>query len=122
MNLRIPLERLPVDARERHARLRDYFCDRDAEAIRAERDWSLTLYWPSDPYRHVDLDLSDNLADWGCGLSDMPLAVRRQGRVTTALYDTWSGGRWRLDLIAPYLGGSRTLFLNSGLPARAKLA
>lgn len=92
--LQIPRERLPEDQRARHARLRDYFCDRDADAVADGDEWRLNMHWPADPYRHVDPALADNLAPWDCGLGGMAQAVRRQGRVTTALYDTWTLVSW----------------------------
>lgn len=106
--MRVPRVRLPEDPRARHARLRDYFCDRDAEAVADGDGWLLNLYWPDDRDRHVDPSLADHLASWGCGLGGMAHAVRRHGRVTTALYDTWtlvSWSRWAaasgIDSAAP---------------------
>ena len=90
----LPRDRLPEAPHARHARLRDYFCDRDAEATPENGGWRLDFRWPDEPERHVDLTLSKHLQDWGVGLGQMVEAVRRHGRVTTALYDTWTLVSW----------------------------
>lgn len=90
----LPWDRLPEDPHARHARLRDYFCDRDAVATPEAGGWRLELRWPDEPERHVDPRLSDHLRGWAPGLGQMVGTVRRQGRVTTALYDTWTLVSW----------------------------
>lgn len=94
--LHLPPERLPVSAAERHAALRDYFCDKDADATRTSEGWSLSLRWPGDLERHVDPQLLEGLAWWneGVKLESMALARRRSGRILTALYDTWTLHSW----------------------------
>lgn len=93
--LRIPLERLPENAADRHAALRDYFCDKDATAVRDHDSWDLTLAWPEGEERHVDPRLDVGLRMWG-GISreQMALAQSRSGRVLRALYDTWTLQSW----------------------------
>ncbi|WP_201765244.1 hypothetical protein [Phenylobacterium zucineum] len=56
--------------------------------------WRLDFRWPDEPERHVDLMLAEHLEGWAPGLGQMVEAVRRQGRVTTALYDTWTLVSW----------------------------
>jgi hypothetical protein len=94
--LRVPLERLPSSPAERHAALRDYFCDKDAEAQADGSAWNLTLTWPNDDERHVDPRLDEGLAWWGQGITrrTMVRARRRSGRVLSALYDTWTLHSW----------------------------
>jgi hypothetical protein len=92
--LRIPRSQLPENAHARHAFLRNYFCDRDARATSDGDWWQLDFFWPDDPDRHVDPKLSEHLATWSVGLGEMAQAVRRQGRMTTALYDTWTLVSW----------------------------
>lgn len=94
MMLRVPRGRLPEDAHARHAVLRDYFCDRDARATSDGDGWQLDLFWSDEPERHVDPELGQQLGAWNVGLGEMAQAVRRQGRMTTALYDTWTLVSW----------------------------
>lgn len=95
MMLRVPLERLPEDAAIRHGRLRDYFCDKDAEAVRDGDAWELRLGWPGGEDRHVDPDLVIGLRLWdGIAREEMAMAQRRSGRVLRALYDTWTLHSW----------------------------
>lgn len=95
MTLRVPLDRLPKGGAARHARLREYFCDRDATAVREGDAWRLDLAFPDDGERHVDAAIPGALAEWpGTGLGSMALAHRRKGRVMTALYDTWTLVGW----------------------------
>ena len=95
MDLRVPFERLSEDAAERHGKLRDYFCDKDAEAVRNGDGWELKLFWPGGEERHVDPKLEEGLRLWdGIGLDQMVLARRRNGRVLRALYDTWTLHSW----------------------------
>src|SRR3546814_17637831 len=90
--LRVPLDRLPVAPLERHAALRSYFCDKDAEALDDGSGWSLELSWPDGHERHVDPRLDEGLAWWGEGVtrSSMAMTSRRDGRILSALYDTWT--------------------------------
>lgn len=90
----MPWDRLPEEPHARHARLRDYFCDRDAVATPEAGGWRLNFRWPDEPERHIDPLLTDHLKGWAPGLGQMVEAVRRQGRVTTALYDTWTLVSW----------------------------
>lgn len=93
--LRVPLDRLPEDAAARHGALRDYFCDKDAEAVRNGDGWELKLDWPGGEERHVDPKLAEGLRLWGgIGLDKMAMAQRRSGRVLRALYDTWTLHSW----------------------------
>ena len=95
MSLRVPLERLPEDPAERHGALRDYFCDKDAEAVRRGDSWELRLAWPDGEERHVDPALETGLQLWGgIGRGEMAMAQRRSGRVLRALYDTWTLHSW----------------------------
>ena len=90
----LPRDRLPEEPHARHARLRDYFCDRDAVATQEDGGWRLDFRWPDEPERHVDPMLSAHLPGWAPGLGQMVETMRRQGRVTTALYDTWTLVSW----------------------------
>ena len=93
--LRVPLDRLPEDRAARHGALRDYFCDKDAEAVRNGDGWELKLAWPDGKERHVDPKLEEGLRLWGgIGLDQMAMAQRRSGRVLRALYDTWTLHSW----------------------------
>lgn len=93
--LKVPLDRLPENAAERHGALRDYFCDKDAEAVRNGDGWELKLAWPGGEERHVDPKLDEGLRLWGgIGLNQMAMAQRRSGRVLRALYDTWTLHSW----------------------------
>lgn len=94
MTIRVPLDRLPDETHARHGFLRDYFCDRDARATASSGAWELELYWPCEPERHVDPALDTHLRPWGVSLGEMAQAVRQSGRVTTALYDTWTLVSW----------------------------
>lgn len=95
MTLRVPLALLPEDRHARHARLRDYFCDKDASAHRVNGEWQLELKWPGGIDRHIDPRIGAELETWGgIGLSDMATARRRDGKVLTALYDTWTLLTW----------------------------
>jgi len=94
-HLRVPLERLPQNAGERHGALRNYFCDKDATAVLIDGVWELVLAWPGGEERHVDPRLDVGLRMWG-GISrdQMALAQRRSGRVLRSLYDTWTLQSW----------------------------
>jgi hypothetical protein len=95
MGLRIPLDRLPEEARARHGKLRDYFCDKDADAVRDGDSWDLRLAWPDGEERHVDPDLGVGLQQWnGIAREEMAMAQRRSGRVLRSLYDTWTLHSW----------------------------
>jgi hypothetical protein len=95
MRIRVPAERLPADPAERHSRLRDYFCDKDATSTLIGSEWLLDLQWPGGVERHVDTRIQDQLDAWGgIGLNGMGTARRRTGRVLTALYDTWTLSSW----------------------------
>ncbi|GAA0460265.1 hypothetical protein [Sphingomonas molluscorum] len=95
MSLRVRSDLLPEDRHARHARLRDYFCDKDATATRVNGEWELELNWPDSIERYVDIRIEQHLARWpGIGLSGMAVARRRTGRVLTSLYDTWSLLTW----------------------------
>ncbi|MBI3438210.1 MAG: hypothetical protein HY054_06100, partial [Proteobacteria bacterium] len=81
---------------ERHAALRDYFCDKDAEAKGVADGWELSLGWPGGVERHVDPRLDEGLAWWGDGVrrEAMALARRREGKVLRSLYDSWTLHSW----------------------------
>ena len=79
----------------RHGALRDYFCDKDAEAVRDGDCWELRLAWPGGDERHVDPALDVGLRLWnGIPREQMATAQRRTGRVLRALYDTWTLHSW----------------------------
>lgn len=92
----LPTDRLPESVAERHALLRDYFCDKDAAATLSREGWKLHLDWSGAPDRHVDPELDQGLAWWGKKIDrrDMALATRRSGRVLRSLYDTWTLHSW----------------------------
>lgn len=94
--MQVAAERLPDDSAERHGRLRDYFCDKDAVATRTPDGWTLALSWPGDPDRHVDPKLEAGLAWWGDGVSreDMATARRRSDKLLRCLYDSWTLASW----------------------------
>ncbi|MFN3465005.1 MAG: hypothetical protein ACK4X1_13100 [Terricaulis sp.] len=87
---------LPEAFPERHAALRDYFCDKDAAAKAIDDGWELSLSWPGDVERHVDPRLDEGLAWWGDGVKreSMALARRRDGKVLRSLYDSWTLHSW----------------------------
>ena len=76
--------------------LRDYFCDKDAEAALGPNGWELVLTWPDGDDRHVDPKLDEGLAWWNQGIrrKAMALATRRDGRILRCLYDTWTLQSW----------------------------
>lgn len=92
----LPRDRLPAQLNERHATLRNYFCDKDADAVLTSSGWKLSLNWPTGAGRHVDPKLDVGLAWWGgeIGLGDMALQRRREGRIFRSLYDTWTLHSW----------------------------
>ncbi len=92
----VPHDRLPTSFVARHAALRDYFCDKDAEPIETAAGWRLRLHWPGGVERHVDPRLDRGLAWWDEGVerSTMALARRREGRVLRSLYDSWTLLSW----------------------------
>lgn len=94
--LHLPVDRLPASPSGRHAVLRDYFCDKDARAIREDAGWRLTLAWPDGIDRHVDPGLDKGLAWWGGNITrpTMATARRRGGNVLSALYDSWTLHSW----------------------------
>lgn len=87
---------LPDAPASRRAALREYFCDKDAEASASPAGWQLTLTWPTDFARHVDPRLEVGLAWWGGGasLGNMALQRRRSGRLLRALHDSWTLNSW----------------------------
>ena len=76
--------------------LRDYFCDKDATAVRISGGWQLELYWPGGEDRYVDRRLQEGLAWWGDNITLPTLitATRRSGRILEALFDTWTLHSW----------------------------
>ncbi|MGX9147732.1 hypothetical protein [Mesorhizobium sp. 128a] len=92
----IPRDDLPNSQAERHAALRDYFCDIDAEATLTYAGWNINLHWPDGTDRHVDPRLAEGLSWWGDGITlpTMVHARRRRGRILSALYDTWTLHSW----------------------------
>lgn len=92
----LPADRLPSSPAERHARLRDYFCDKDALAEKTPLGWALSLAWSDDVARHVDPQLDAGLQWWGSGVprAGMASSMRRSGRILSALYDTWTLHSW----------------------------
>lgn len=94
--LTIPCTHLPEDPVERHAVLRNYFCDKDAAASKSEFGWNLSLSWPDDRDRHVDPALDAGLTWWGEGVQrdTMALVRKREGRILRCLYDTWTIHSW----------------------------
>lgn len=100
--MQIPLDKLPLDLIERHAKLREYFGDKDARALIETDAWKLELYWSADPERYVDPRLDEGLFWWGEGVSynTMFSAQRRHGKLLRCLYDSWtlsSWSRWLAD-------------------------
>lgn len=104
----IPHDRLPSAPGARHGALRDYFCDKDATARRTEEGWRLLLGWSDDVDRHVDPRLDVGLAWWGEHVvrSAMAGARRREGKILSALYDTWTVHSWS-EWLAPRNGELR---------------
>lgn len=100
--LQIPGASLPVNPRDRHAFLRTYFCDKDAEAELHGDHWSLHLGWTADPERHIDPCLAEGLRWWGADLVSMPMIHRRKKRLQFSLYDTWTLYSW-----SKWLAGER---------------
>lgn len=94
--MQIPLDKLPRDLVERHARLREYFCDKDAQALLGPDGWALELHWSADPARYVDPRLAEGLAWWAGGVSyeTMFSARRRHGKLMRCLYDSWTLASW----------------------------
>lgn len=92
----VPLSSLSADLHQRHAQLRDYFCDKDAQATCIDERWALSLSWSDDPYRYVDPRLDEGLAWWAADIQyqDMAKARKRRGRVLLALNDTWTLQSW----------------------------
>jgi hypothetical protein len=92
----LPHDRLPSIAAERHAALREYFCDKDADAELTADGWNLSLDWPGGEDRHVDPLLQQGLEWWGDAVErrSMGTAQRRTGRILSALYDTWTLHSW----------------------------
>lgn len=95
MSLHVASQLLPEDPHARHGALRNYFCDKDATAVREDGGWTLDLAWPDEVERHVDVKIQQHLAPWeDIGLAGMGTARKRSGRVLTSLYDTWSLLTW----------------------------
>lgn len=94
--IELPLERLPTSPSDRHALLREYFCDIDAIAESTPNCWRLQLAWPGGVDRHVDPNLAAGLAWWAGDMrrESMYSARRRMGRVTYSLYDSWTLHAW----------------------------
>ncbi len=94
--MKVARDLLPEDVAQRHAFLRTYFCDKDAQAVAHPDGWELQVEWSGDEARHVDPRLAEGLAWWGQGLTrdKMWQARRRTGKVLTALYDTWTLHSW----------------------------
>ncbi|GLR45822.1 hypothetical protein GCM10007880_63400 [Mesorhizobium amorphae] len=101
----IPADRLPKLPAERHALLREYFCDIDAHAALTERGWDIKLAWPGGADRHVDPRLAEGLSWWGGGvtLPTMVHAHRRRGKILSTLYDTWTLHSWSEWALSAYL-------------------
>ncbi|MBZ5763594.1 hypothetical protein LAV84_29830 [Rhizobium sp. VS19-DR104.2] len=102
-------ESLPLDEAERHARLRDYFCDKDAIASLGPSGWDLSFSWPSGRERHIDEKLELGLDWWGKGLKreEMALSRRRSSKLLRCLYDSWTLASWSEWL--KRRGGTETL-------------
>ncbi|WLQ16501.1 hypothetical protein O5O45_11275 [Hahella aquimaris] len=86
----------PIDEKDWHSFLRDYFCDKDAIPTIENDKVRLRLEWPSDVDRHVDPNLQENLQWLGkeLTLSSMWSFRKRNGRIFTVLYDTWTLLSW----------------------------
>lgn len=94
--MRVDRRLLPTRESDWHAFLRDYFCDKDAIATPAPGLVDLRLVWPDGPERHVDPALELGLRWWGRGVTvgTMWSAWWREGRILTALFDTWTLFSW----------------------------
>jgi len=105
--IHLPLDRLPQSPTERHAVLRDYFCDKDGIVAPSSDGWSLTLAWSDDEYRYVDPGVGSALEQsWdGIARSEMWAARRRHGRILSTLFDTWTLHSWS-EWLAKRKGGA----------------
>ena len=94
--LLVPRELLPLDLKEWHGFLRDYFCDKDAAATLVGNGVRLQLAWPSEVSRHVDPELETGLKrlSRSVEVSSMWSEYWREGKILTALYDTWTLYSW----------------------------
>ena len=87
---------LPKKESDWYSFLRDYFCDKDVLISRDGEKIKLEIEWSSDALRYIDPNLSIGLDWWGGGVSysSMWAASRRNGKVHTMLYDTWTLHGW----------------------------
>lgn len=91
----LPISRLSTDPHQRHAQLRDYFCDKDAVAHVQDDRWLLELNWSNEADRYVDPRLDDGLEWWGpIEYMEMSVARKRRGRLLLTLNDTWTLEGW----------------------------
>ncbi len=92
----LPANGLPYQAADRHAVLRDYFCDKDATATLTRDGWELTLAWSDDFNRYVDPDLPFGLNWWDKDITpaNMVHGTRGSGPLLISLYDTWTLYSW----------------------------
>ena len=81
---------------DRHAALRDYFCDKDATAIPTRDGWILTLAWTDDFDRYVDPNLAIGLNWWDKDITPagMVRGIRNSERLLVSFYDTWALFGW----------------------------
>ncbi|NYS60695.1 hypothetical protein [Vreelandella salicampi] len=91
----LPISRLSTDPHQRHAQLRDYFCDKDAVACVQGNQWLLELGWSNEAERYVDPRLDEGLAWWGLvEYREIAIARKRRGRLLLTLNDTWTLESW----------------------------
>ena len=92
----IPIDRLPSSSEDRHATLREYFCDKDATATPTRDGWKLTLAWSDDFDRYVDPNLSSGLSRWNKGITPAGMVqdICSSEKLLVSLYDTWTLYSW----------------------------
>lgn len=91
----LPISLLSTDPHQRHAQLRDYFCDKDAVAYIQDNRWLLELNWSNEADRYVDPRLDDGLEWWGpIKYMEMAVARKRRDRLLLTLNDTWTLEGW----------------------------
>jgi hypothetical protein len=103
--VRIPVTRLPDNARERDEILQDYVAERVPEAVRSGDVWKVQLLPPPWADYYIDPRLHDGLAWWSkfavpILIEDIPFAVRRRPGAQVSLSDAWTIASWSRLLTA----------------------